>query len=90
MAGEVQQFLADGGWKSRKLWLSIVCLGLLAGFVGLACHWAKIAGLYDEFTTGVLGVLSIYVGGNAAGRWATAKHVGSKVAEGAQKDAGGE
>lgn len=76
----LQSFLADGGWRSRKLWLSVFCLVLLAGFVGAACHWASIAGLYSEFVAGVLGVLSIFIGGNAASRYATTKHVASQLA----------
>lgn len=81
----LKAFLADGGLKSRKFILSLLCLLLLCAFVGAAAHWAGIAGLYPEFVGGILGVLSIYVTGNAAGRWATSKHLGDKLA--AQADA---
>ncbi len=83
----LKDFLADGGIKSRKLWLGIGCLILLAGFVGVAAHWASVAGLYSEFVAGVLGVYSIYVTGNAAGRWSTAKHIGAPLATGADPEA---
>jgi hypothetical protein len=76
----LKSFLADGGWKSRKLWLSVFCLILLSAFVGAACKWASIAGLYSEFVAGVLGVLSIFIGGNAATRYGATKHVATQLA----------
>lgn len=73
-------FLADGGLTSRKFILALICLVALCGFVGVAVHWAGVIGLFPEYVGGVLGVLSIYVTGNAAGRWAVAKHLGDKLA----------
>ena len=83
----LRDFLADAGWKSRKLWLSVLCLALLCVFVGCATRWAMIAGLFPDFVGGVLGVLSIYTGGAAVGRWGNAKHVAAKLA-GKQEDDG--
>src|SRR4051812_42066946 len=72
--------LSGGGVGSRKLWLSVFCLALLLLGVAIAAWKPGTGSLYSEFTTGVLGVLSIYCGANVVGRWGVAKHVGSAMA----------
>jgi hypothetical protein len=76
-----KDFLADGGMKSRKLWLGVGCLVALSGMVFAAAHWAAIAGVFAEYVGGVLGVYSVFCGVNVANRWGSAKHLGDKLAE---------
>jgi hypothetical protein len=83
---DLQKFVADGGIRSRKFLLALLCLVLLCAFVGIAAHWAGIIGMFPEFVTGVLGVLSIYCGGDVARHFATVKHLGDKLAPDAVAD----
>lgn len=76
----LKSFLADGGLKSRKLWLSVFCLMLLTAMVCVGCHFAAVAGMFPEYVGGVLGVLTIFTGGNVVARNATAKHLADKLA----------
>ncbi len=85
----LQKFLAGagGGIASRKLWLSVLCLVLLTLAICLSIPWPNVAGLYGQFVGGVLGVLSIYCGANAVGRWSSNKHIGQTLAGGTEQDA---
>lgn len=75
----LKNFLADGGLKSRKLWLSVFCLVLLTVMVCVGCHFAAVAGMFPEYVGGVLGILTIFTGGNVVARNATAKHLADKL-----------
>lgn len=73
--------LKGRGLYSRKLWFGVGCVVALAAMVFVAAHYAAVAGIYSEFVGGVVGVYSIYAGANAATKWGSAKHIGSKLAD---------
>lgn len=79
--GVLSKFIADGGFKSRKLWFGILCLVLLTVVVCLGVHYSVIAGLYAEYVGGVLGVYGVYAGVNVASRYTTAAKLGSKLSD---------
>lgn len=59
---------SDGGWKSRKLWFGFYSTLLLAAVL----VWAEgrmIGPLYGEFVAGVVGIVTIVLGGNVASKW---------------------
>jgi hypothetical protein len=78
---KLAKMLKGRGVYSRKLWLAIFCLILLIVGIFLAVKWAVVVGLYTEFVGGVVGLFSIYCGANAASKWGSAKHIGSKLAD---------
>jgi hypothetical protein len=62
--------LADGKYRSRKFWLTIVALALIVGVAMVSAFFAPIQAVYATMVSGVLGVCALYFGGNVA-----AKHV---------------
>jgi len=61
--------VADGGYLSRKLALSVFAMLLIVG-LGILCHWSTgIGNQMQTIVTGILGVLTIFVGGNLAGKF---------------------
>ena len=71
--------MADDGWGSRKLWLSVFSMILITS-VGIACiKYPGILAIYSELVMGVLGILSVYAGGNAFNKWQAAKNSASFV-----------
>lgn len=74
-------FLRDAGYRSRKFAMTVgVMLLIFTGGV-MAGVWTLFGSHYETMISGLLGALTIYCGANAAGRWGTAKHLGSKIAE---------
>lgn len=79
----------DGGWKSRKLWFGFYATALL--FVGMvyAAKEPATAALYGEFVGGIVGIVTIVLGGNIAGKWVAgdaAKKLPAEVIEATKPD----
>lgn len=64
----------DGGYASRKFWLS--CATMLLLFLGalVAAKYAGMAGVYPELIGGLLAVLATYCGANIGAKVVTGKH----------------
>lgn len=62
--------VADGQYKSRKLWLTIVAIVLIVGAAIASAFWLPLQAVYATMVSGILGVCALYFGGNVA-----AKHV---------------
>lgn len=75
----LKNFLSDGGLKSRKLWMSVLALVLITAMVCVGCHYGAVTGMFPEYVGGVLGVLTIFTGGNVVARNATTKHLADKL-----------
>ena len=65
----------DGGYRSRKFWVAVLALVLLAVVAVAAQRIPALVGLYPTFVGGVCGVITAYFAGNIAH-----KHVASKSA----------
>lgn len=63
----------DGGYKSRKLHLAYVCLGVITLGAAMAARWEAFSALYSTFVGGVIATLSIYSGVNVANKWTNGK-----------------
>jgi len=60
-------------WKSRKLRFSLLCLALItAGFFARE-ELASLEGVYAQFVTGVLGILTVYLGSNVSNKYVIGK-----------------
>lgn len=72
----------DGGWKSRKLWFGFYSTMLLFCGMYLASKEPAVAALYGEFVGGLVGIVTVVLGGNIAGKWVAgdaAKKLGPEV-----------
>jgi hypothetical protein len=76
----MQSITTDGGFRSRKLWLAIFCIGVISVGYGVAGVWATLAAVYGEFVMGVLAAAGIYSGSNVV-----AKHLFMKAAKKVKK-----
>lgn len=60
-------------WKSRKLHFSLLCLALITlGFV-MAAYFPAAQAMYVQYVAGILGVLTLYLGGNVGNKYVVAK-----------------
>lgn len=60
-------------YRSRKFVLALVAIILITG-VSVASIWlASVAGILPTFIGGILGVLSVYYGGNIANKFVVGK-----------------
>jgi membrane protein DedA with SNARE-associated domain len=71
----MNEHLKDGGVKSRKLWYSVGTSVLIFGAGLIAARWTAFQPSLATIVGGLLGALSLFIGGNVAG-----KHVLGKVA----------
>lgn len=76
---DVQKLVADGGIKSRKLWLGVGCIIVLAAVAGCAARWAAVAGVYEPFVGGVVSLYAIFCGVDGAKHYANVKHLGAQL-----------
>lgn len=79
--GLLSNFIADGGFKSRKLLFGIGCVVVLSVMILAAVHYSTIVGLYSTFVGGVVSIYGIYAGVNVASRHSTASKLGTKLAD---------
>lgn len=62
-----------GKWKSRKLYMALLCLFLVtAGFFARE-GLEGLESVYAQYVAGVLGTLTIYLGGNVGNKYVIAK-----------------
>lgn len=59
---------ADGGWRSRKLALTIFVLILIAGGFAATGRWPALGVTYSEYVMGLLAASSIYATGNSVAK----------------------
>lgn len=70
----MQPDLNDNGYKSRKMVMSYVVLGLiLVGFLVVG-QWSALTTIYSEYVMGVLAASSIYAGTNTLTKWVNLKN----------------
>lgn len=69
----MNEWMKDGGIKSRKLWFAVGATGLI--FVGnlIAAKWIGFSANYETMVGGIIGVLTVYLTGNVASRWSAGK-----------------
>jgi hypothetical protein len=65
--------IKDGGFKSRKLWLTIFGVETLMVGWFAAGHWKTLAPSYPTFVGGVLGLIGLYFTGNVTTKATLAK-----------------
>lgn len=65
---------ADGGMSSRKLWFAVITSAFIFAGAALAGIWPMFSPNYDAMVGGLLGALTIYVGGNLGAKWTIGKH----------------
>jgi hypothetical protein len=59
----------DSGYKSRKLFMTLLALFVIVGMT-FAGNWlAGVAAQLGTAVGGILGVLALYLGGNVASKW---------------------
>lgn len=63
----------DGGYKSRKMVMSYIAMGLMLIAYLITVKWPSLGALYSEFCMAILAASGIYVGGNTAVKWMAAK-----------------
>jgi hypothetical protein len=68
-----QDILDDSGWKSRKVWLSILAIGVLGWGYWVSQFNPLFQGLYPTFGGFILGVLATYFGANAGHSYIASK-----------------
>lgn len=56
-------------YSSRKFWITIIAMGLMAFGGVIAAVWSAFANNYGTFVTGIGGALTVYLTGNVAQRW---------------------
>jgi F0F1-type ATP synthase assembly protein I len=78
---KVKEHIKDGGWKSRKLLLVAYTQLLIVSAAALTKWIPSISGVYSAMIGGLIGALTLYVGGNV-----TAKHVLGKSADALSKN----
>lgn len=62
-----------GKWRSRKLQMALICLGLITlGFFARE-GLDSLESVYSQFVAGVLGILTLYLGGNVGNKYVVAK-----------------
>ena len=67
-------FLKDGGWLSRKLGVTLFSLSLVTLITLLVGKYQGLVPVYGTFCSTVVGLVSIYIGGNSALKWIYAKN----------------
>lgn len=81
----LSDFIADGGFKSRKLLFGIGCLIAISVMIFAAVHFSVIVGLYSTYVDGVVALFGIYAGVNVANRIGTASKLGTKLTDKAKE-----
>ena len=80
---------ADGGWKSRKLWLTILALNLVVVLGVVAAHWSALGPYLTTLVGGITSILGLYFGSSVAANFVVAKNaVGLAAAQNSLKDEG--
>lgn len=65
----------DAGFMSRKFWFAVGTTVLIFGGGILSGLWQLFGPHYETMISGLIGVLTVYLGGNVGSRWVAAKHV---------------
>lgn len=60
-------------YRSRKFVLALIALVVITGVSVAAIWFAAVAGILPTFVGGILGVLSVYYGGNVANKFVVGK-----------------
>lgn len=64
----------DGGYKSRKMVMAYVVMGLMTLGWAATVKWTALNVSFGEFCMGLLGAATIYVGSNSISKWVIAKN----------------
>lgn len=68
MTDKLKHLLSDNAFKSRKFVLTVFSIVvMLVGWFACA-HWAALGAYYQVFVGGVIGALTVYMGGNVVTR----------------------
>ena len=67
------KFLLSAGYKSRKLIMTLIAFLLLSLFALLTVRFPALNTNFSTFTSGILGALGLYLGGNVASKVVGAK-----------------
>lgn len=68
----------DGGYRSRKMVMAYVCLGLTTVAFFATARWPALIPAYMEYNLAVLAAASIYTGGNTLTKWIQARNAPKK------------
>ena len=63
----------DGGYKSRKLSMAVLCLLLIVGVAILHAEYPFLESIYATCVGGILAVLGIYSGSNVSVKYVVGK-----------------
>jgi hypothetical protein len=63
----------DQGFKSRKMWVIVLSLFLVAVVDLLSYKLPAISALYSTFCGTVVSLVTLYIGGNSAVKWMAIK-----------------
>ena len=78
---------SDGGYRSRKMVMSYVVMGLMTlGFAGTAL-WPALQAAYAEYCMSLMGASGIYIGGNTFVKWMSARKAKMKTASPTKEEA---
>lgn len=77
----------DGGFKSRKLWMAVFAIVMIATGYIAAGLWSALSVVYGEFVAGVLAGASIYSGSNVLAKHLIMRGAKKKVKKEAKSEA---
>jgi hypothetical protein len=65
--------LSDSGFASRKLWMSVGCIGIIFVAALLCGFFSSMVPVYTEFVTGTIAIYGLYVAGNVSNKYFVGK-----------------
>ncbi len=68
----------DGGYASRKLWVTVFSMVLLSAVCLSAKFIPALDGVYSTLCGAVTALAAIYVGGNTASKFVISKHAATE------------
>jgi len=77
----------DGGYKSRKLWITVFTMALISGVSILTAKYPAIVAVHSTLVGGLISCLALFLTGNVAASHLTGKNMIASAALGTDPDA---
>ncbi len=78
--------IKDGGYKSRKFWITIFTMGMITGTSLLATKYSGMASLYGTLVGGLVSCLALFLTGNVAQTHLMGRNIVATAALGGEPD----